>query len=112
MIYDVKHDGRHRARFVAGGHLTNIPAESCYSGVVAMEDVRMIVFLAELNNLELWGADISSAYLLADTKEKVYIVSGKEFGDREGHILFIIKAQYGLRTSGVRLQSGWISTKL
>ena len=102
MIYDVKHDGRHRARFVAGGHLTEIPLESCYSGVVSMEDVRTIVFLAELNQLELWGADISSAYLLADTKEKVFFIAGPEFGDREGHILFIVKAQYGLRTSGVR----------
>ena len=102
MIYDCKHDGRHRARYVAGGHLTDIPLDSCYSGVVAMEDVRMIVFLAELNQLELWGADISSAYLLADTKEKVFFVAGPEFGEREGHIMYIMKAQYGLRTSGVR----------
>jgi len=102
FCYDCKHDGRHRGRFVAGGHLTDIPTESVYSGVVAMEDVRLVVFLAELNQLELWGADISSAYLLAETKEKVFIVAGKEFGDREGHILIIFKAQYGLRTSGVR----------
>ena len=33
MIYDVKHDGRHRARFVADGHLTDIPSDSVYSGV-------------------------------------------------------------------------------
>ena len=96
-----KHDERHRARFVAGGHLTEIPLESCYSGVISMEDVRTIVFLAELNQLELWGADISSAYLLVDTKPKVFIVTGPEFGDKEGHILFIVKAQYGLRTNGV-----------
>ena len=34
MVYDVKHDGRHYARFVAGGHLTDIPSDSVYSGVV------------------------------------------------------------------------------
>ena len=28
MIYDVKHDGRHCARFVADGHLTDIPSDS------------------------------------------------------------------------------------
>ncbi len=32
----------------------------------------------------------------------MYIVAGPEFGDREGHILVIEKALYGLRTSGLR----------
>jgi ADP-heptose:LPS heptosyltransferase len=36
LIYDVKHNGRHKARLVADGHLTNIPAESVYSGVVTL----------------------------------------------------------------------------
>jgi hypothetical protein len=33
LIYDCKHDGRHKARMVADGHLTDIPLESVYSGV-------------------------------------------------------------------------------
>ena len=28
FVYDVKHDGRHKARLVARGHLTPIPSES------------------------------------------------------------------------------------
>ncbi len=32
----------------------------------------------------------------------MYIVAGPEFGEREGHILVIDKALYGLRTSGAR----------
>jgi len=28
FVYDVKHDGRHKARLVAGGHLTDVPIES------------------------------------------------------------------------------------
>jgi hypothetical protein len=34
--------------------------------------------------------------------EKVYIVAGPEFGDREGDILIISKALYGLCSSGAR----------
>ena len=49
MIYDVKHDGRHRARFVADGHLTDIPSDSVYSGVVSLRGFRMLLFLDELN---------------------------------------------------------------
>ena len=46
--------------------------------------------------------DIGNAYLEAYTKEKVYIIAGPEFGEREGHTLVIRKALYGLRSSGAR----------
>jgi hypothetical protein len=36
LVFDVKHDGRHKARYVAGGHLTNIPNANVYSGVVSL----------------------------------------------------------------------------
>jgi hypothetical protein len=36
LIYDCKHDGRHKAWMVANGHLTDIPLESMYSGVVSL----------------------------------------------------------------------------
>ena len=101
-VYDVKHDGRHRASIVAGGHLTDVPLESVYSGVVSLRGIRLLVFLAELNGLEAWGTDISSAYLEAKTKEKIYVIAGPEFGELAGHTLVIYKALYGLRTSGVR----------
>ena len=104
-VYDVKHDGRHRARLVADGNLTEIPLESVYSGVVSLRGFRLALFLAELNGMEAWATDISSAYLEATTDEKVYIVAGPEFGDRAGHILIVRKALYGLRTSSIRWHS-------
>ncbi len=36
LVFDVKHDGRHKARLVAGGHLTDPPIDSVYSGVVSL----------------------------------------------------------------------------
>ena len=102
VVYDCKHDGRHKARLVAGGHLTEVPLESVYSGVVSLRGVRLLVFLAELNGLETWATDIGNAYLEALTSERVYIVAGPEFGDYEGHTLVIYKALYGLRSSGLR----------
>ena len=101
-VYDVKHDGRHRARLVAGGHLTPVTDESVYSGVVTLRGLRLVVFLAELNKLQIWGADVGSAYLEATTKELVCFVAGPEFKELEGHMLKIFKALYGLRTSGLR----------
>ena len=62
----------------------------------------MIMFISELNGLQLWGADVGNAYLEAKTKEKVCFIAGKEFGPLAGHTLIIHKALYGLRTSGLR----------
>jgi Reverse transcriptase (RNA-dependent DNA polymerase) len=102
-VFDVKHDGRHKARLVADGHLTDIPLDSVYSGVVSLRGFRLVLFLAELsNNLQLWATNIGNAYLEAYTTEKVYIIAGPEFGEREGHILEISKALYGLCSSGAR----------
>jgi hypothetical protein len=36
LVYDCKHDGRHKAQMVANGHLTDIPLESVYSRVVSL----------------------------------------------------------------------------
>jgi hypothetical protein len=49
--------------------------------------------------------DIGYAYLEACTPEKVYIIAGLEFGEREGHILIISRALYELRSSGARFHS-------
>ena len=102
FVFDVKHDGRHKARLAADGNLTEVPLSSVYSGVVSLRGIRLVLFLAELNDLDSWGTDVGNAYLEAKTKEKVYIIAGPEFGDLQGHVLLIQKALYGLRTSGLR----------
>ena len=110
MIYDVKHDGRHKARLVAGGHLTDVPIESVYSSVVSLKGLRLVVFLAELNGIEVWSIDIGNAYLEAQTKEKVYIIAGPEFGPKAGHVLIFNKALYGLKSSGLRWHERFADT--
>ena len=63
FVFDVKHCGKFRARLVADGHLTKEPNETIYSGVVSLRNLRLAMFLAELNNLQLRGADVGNAYL-------------------------------------------------
>ena len=74
LVYDCKHDGRHKAQMVADGHLTDIPLESVYSSVVSLRGLRIIAFLAELNGLNLWATDIGNAYLEAYSMEQNYTV--------------------------------------
>ena len=112
FVFDVKHCGKFKARLVADGHLTKEPMETVYSGVVSIRNLRLRVrvvsliilrlamFLAELNNLELWGADVGNAYLQALPREKLYIVGGPEFEELQGHVLVMYKALYGTRSGG------------
>jgi hypothetical protein len=111
FVFAVKHDGRHKARFVAGGHMTQALLEgSSYSSVVSIRSLRLALLAAELNGLSTWAGDIGNAYLEAYTREKVYFVAGPEFRDLEGHTLVVSKALYGLRTSGARFHDRLIDT--
>ena len=56
-VFGVKHDGRHKARCFATGHLTPPSVESVYSGNISMLELHLMIFLVELSNLELFGAD-------------------------------------------------------
>ena len=102
FVYAVKHDGRFKARLVADGHLTKEPVESIYSGEVSLRSLRMVFFLSQLNDLEIWGADVGNAYLEAYTDEKLCIIAGPEFKELQGHLLIMIKALYGTRSGGAR----------
>jgi hypothetical protein len=42
LIFDCKHDGRHKARMAADGHLTDIPLDCVYSGVVSLQGLIVI----------------------------------------------------------------------
>ena len=74
FVYDVKPDGTRKARFVAVGHLIPLPAnESSYSSVVSLRGLRLVIFIAELNKLQIWGTDIGNAYIQAFTKELLFV---------------------------------------
>ena len=100
FVLDVKHCGKFKARLVADGHLTKEPNETVYSGVDSLRNLRLAMFLAELNGLQLWGADVGNAYLQALTKEKLNIVAGPEYEELQGHVLVVHKVLYGTRSGG------------
>ena len=53
---------------------------------------------------------MGNAYLEAYTKEKVCFIAGDGFGDLKGHTLVIVKALYGLKTSGLRWHEKFADT--
>jgi hypothetical protein len=99
-------DFTRKARFVAGGHMTDPPPTLTYSSVVSRDSVRIALLLAALNDVDLLAADIGNAYLNAPSREKVYTTAGLEFGaELQGQSLLIVKALYGLKSSGAAWRS-------
>ena len=101
LVYYVNYDGCHKTRFVAVGHLTDIPVESVYSGVASLHGICLLVFLVDLSLKKTWPTDIGIPYLEAKILEKVYIIAWTEFGNREVHFLIVARAFYGLQSAGV-----------
>ena len=67
----------------------------------SLRHLQLVIFLGELNNLDLWGADLGNAELEAYTHGKLLIIAGVEFEELEGFILVFNKALYSLKSSGV-----------
>ena len=95
FVYAVKHAGKFKARPVADGHLTKEP-------VVSLRSLRMVVFLSQLNDFEIWGADVGNAYLEAYTDPNLCIIVGPEFKELQDHLLIMIKTLHGTRSGGAR----------
>ena len=80
MVFDVKPDFTRKARFVAGGHMTDPPSSITYASVVSQERVQLAFLLTALNDIEVKAAAIGNAYLNAPCHEKIFIKCGLEFG--------------------------------
>ena len=101
-MYAMKQDGRHKDRMFADGYFIDVPLYINYSGEVSLCGLILVLFLVELNNLDTCSKDIENVYLEAESKEKVFIIAGKEFGLLSGNLLVINKSLYGLRISVLR----------
>jgi hypothetical protein len=112
MIFGVKMDLTRKARLVTGGHQTDPPKESTYSSVVSRNSIRIAFTLAALNDLDVLSADVQGAYLNAPIKEKVYTIARLEFGaGKVGRpLLSIVRALFGLKSSGTRWRDHMAST--
>ena len=92
LIFEVKFDLRRKARYIAGGHLTELLSTMTYSSVVSRESIQISFLVTALNGLDVLAADIQNAYLNAPTEERVWF--------KDGPPILIVRALYGLKSSG------------
>ena len=58
--------------------------------------VCLLFLISQHTGLDIMTADIGNAFPTAPCQEKVYTIAGPEFGDREGSLVEITRALYGL----------------
>jgi ribosomal protein L12E/L44/L45/RPP1/RPP2 len=101
MVFDVKILLTRKARYVASGHQTEPTKDITFTSVVSRDSIWIAFLVAALNDLNILSADVVGAYLNANTIEKVYTTAGMEFDpDKAGRLVLIVRALYGLRSSG------------
>jgi len=106
MVFDIKmEDFTRKARLVAGGHKTDAPPTITYASVVSRETVRIALLMAALNDLDVKVGDVLNAYITAPITEKVWTVLGPEFGNDAGKSAIIVRALYGLKSSGAAFRA-------
>ena len=101
IIFDIKIDGKftRKARLVVGGR-KNPPSSITYLSVVAQDSIRFDFLIVVLNNLDILACDINNTYLHAKYRGKLWTKVGSKFGNEQGSIILIIRALYGLKSSG------------
>jgi hypothetical protein len=100
VIFDVKMDFTRKARFVAGGHMTETPESMTYSSVVSRDSIRIAFLIAGLNDLDVLAGDVTNAYLNAPCRERIWFEGKLETGADSGKVLVLTRALYGLKSSG------------
>lgn len=97
VVFDVKMDFTRKARFVAGGHMTNAPALMTYSSIVSRDSVQLVFLIASLHDVDILSCDLENAYLKnAKCREKIWFEGGIECGEDAGKVCIVVRALYGL----------------
>ena len=74
-----------------------------------------------MNDIDILSCDLENAYLNDDCREKIWFEGGLECGEDKGKVLIIVRALYGLKSTGASWRSalvqvldniGYKSTKL
>ena len=105
LIFYLKLYMTHKAQYVAGGHLTDVPTHTTYS-ITLIRDIVFIGFLiAALNNLEVLAGDIQNAFFEAPTNEKILFYAGDECKADKYKVVIVVRALDGLKSSALQFRN-------
>lgn len=98
-VFQVKSDGRYKARLVARGCEQGkyIDYEELFSPMVSNAALRMLFAMAAHNNWQFMSFDVKTAFLYGELKEEIYMKPPAGYKSMENKIFKLKKSIYGLR---------------
>ena len=99
-----------KSRYVACGHLTDVPTDINDSSVVSRDTVRIGFLMATLNNLDVLFGDIKNAFLEVPTKSKILLYARDEQKADKDKVVFVVRSLYGLNFSALQFRNGLSET--
>ena len=107
LLFDVKQDGRRKARLVIGGHVVDPTGYDTYASNMKTISARLLMLIASTNKYQVLSGNIGNAYLWADGNMPIVTKLGPEFTLYNsdipvGSFASVEKALYGLPTSANR----------
>ena len=96
MVFSIKmEDFSRKPCLVPGGHMVEAPKSLTYASMVSRKSVRIALTLTALNDLEVKTSDVKNTYLTV----------GTQFGENKGKTAIIVRALYGLASSGTSFRN-------
>ena len=115
-VFEIKRDGRHRARLVAQGYsqIPGVDYTDCFAPVVNDVTFRMLLVIMMVKKYECIMIDVETAFLHGDLEEEVYMKIPEgyedEDDDHEDSCLLLLKSTYGLTESARQWWKKFVST--
>ena len=104
-VFDIKDDGRKRARLVTKGfsQVEGLDYDQVFSPVVRFETMCLILAMAAIEGWIAHGLDVQNAYLYGELDEEIYMEQPEGFRipGKEDFVLLLKKALYGLKQAGL-----------
>ena len=113
IIFDVKMDEKftQKSRLVAIGHETEyVPKWDTYFSVVIRDSTRISLLYAALNGVDIMSCEIYNTYIEAQSGEKPWTVSGKEFVSLAGTPMRINRELYRIKSTGTYWHNALFTT--
>ena len=85
--------------------MTTSPAAVTYVSFVSCETVCIALTLASLNDLEVKCGDVLNSYITSPVKYKIWTYLGPDHGEDEDKKAIIVRALYGLKSSGANFRA-------
>ena len=104
MIFGVKVYLRRKSRHIIRAHVVDSSGNEVYTSIMEYVSDRILMIIVAANNLVIMTSYTANAYLNTNIQENILTRAGAEFElvgiMAEGTLLEVIKALYGLPTSG------------